>query len=93
VDGLQEPAAEVVFRDHEVPVQATDAVDVLIEAAVIEIADDHAHGMTHERVVEAGKLPCAEVRGDDEDALAAGLRSEVVIETLGAHPVAAILAV
>ena len=71
--------------------QAADAVDIFVEAAVVEVANDHAHGMAHERVVEAGQLPCAQVAGDDEDALAARLRREVVFQTLGAHPVARVL--
>ena len=91
VDGCQQPAAEVVFVNHEVAVEAADAVDLGVEAAVVEPANDHAHGMAHERVVEAGELPCAEVPGDDEDALAAGLRRQVVIEAFGAHPVAGVL--
>ena len=89
--GLQQPAAEVVLMHHVVAVQTSDPVDVLIQAPVVESPDDHAHGMPHQRVVEAGKLPRAKMSGDDENAFAARLRIQVVFQALGAHPVAGVL--
>ena len=73
--------------------QAADAVHISIEPAVVEPADDHPHGMAHQRVVEAGKLPCAQVAGDDQNAFAAGLRGQIVIQALGAQPVAGVFGV
>ena len=57
VHGGEEAAAEVVFVEDVVAVHAADAIDVGVEAAVVESADDHAHGMAHEGVVEAEEVP------------------------------------
>ncbi len=45
-------------------------------------------GIARERVEEAGKLPCAEVAGEDEDALAAFARGEVMVQAFVADEAA-----
>ena len=46
--------------------------------------------MAHQRMVEAGKLPRAQVARDDQHAIAARLRRQVVLEALSAQPVAGV---
>jgi len=82
--------AVIVFMEHAVAVQAADAVHKFIEPAVIQPADDHAHGMAHQGVIKAGELPRAQVAGQDQHPFAPGLRSKVVVQTLGANPAASI---
>ena len=43
--------------------------------------------MAHQRVVEAGKLPRAQVARDAQHAIAARLRRQVVLQSLGSDPV------
>jgi len=74
-----EAAREVVLVQDAIAVLAADAVDEGVDEWIVE-ADDHAHGVAGEGVIEAGKLPCAKVASEDEDAFAAGARSEVVVE-------------
>ena len=59
--------------------------------AVIKAADDHAHGVTHKRVVEAGELPRAQVAGKNENSLAAGLGGEEMLDALCADPATGVL--
>ena len=54
-------------------------------------ANDHAHGVSHHRVVEARQLPCAQMAGDNQHALAARLGCQVMVQALGAYPVARVL--
>ncbi len=84
---VSRPRGEVVLVEDLIAVHAADAVDVGIERAVIETADDHAHGMAHEGVVEAGKLPRAEVAGEHQNTLAARGCGPIVPQALGADPV------
>ena len=51
------------------------------------LPNDHPHRIAHQRVVEARKLPCAQVPGNNQHAFAARLRSKIVLQPLGAHPV------
>ena len=78
--GGEQAAGEVVLVQDAVAVLAADAVYERVDQRVVEAADDHAHGVAGERVVEAGELPCAEMAGEDEDAFAAGAGGEVVLE-------------
>src|SRR5271157_2950488 len=51
--GRQQPARKIVLGQHTVAMQAADGVDELVEAPVVQGTNDHAHGMTHQRVIKA----------------------------------------
>jgi hypothetical protein len=55
----QEPTRKVVFVQNLVTMQAANAVDKVVYEAIVEPANNYAHGITHERMVETGQLPGA----------------------------------
>ena len=59
----QQSAAKIIFVQNVVAVHAADSVHVGIEPPVNQrsLRDDHSHGIAHERVIEARKLPRAQV--------------------------------
>ena len=75
--GCDQAAAEIVFVQHVVAVQAAYAVHKVVQPSVIEAADHHAHGVAHQRVVKAG---------EHQDPFAAGLCCKVMVQTFGANP-------
>ena len=85
--GAEEAAGEVVLVQDAVAVAAADVVDHGVDERVVEAADDHAHGIAGEGVVEAGKFPRAEVAGEDEDTAASVAGPEVVVEAFVADEV------
>jgi len=81
--GMDEAAREIVFVEDAIAVQTAEVVDELVESAIVESSDDHAHGVAHEGVVEAGELPGAEMAGEHEHAAAKSLGGEIVFEAVG----------
>src|ERR1700723_4179 len=61
VHGCQQTAGKIVLGEQVVSMHAADVVDEFVEIAVIQPADHHRHGKAHQRVIEAGKLPCPEM--------------------------------
>ena len=68
---------------------AANAVDEFVELAIVESANHHAHGISHQRVIEAGEFPCAEMPGQNQNSPAQCLGGQIVLEAVGAYRAAA----
>lgn len=89
--GGKQAAPEVIFVEYAVAMQAADGVHISVERAIVEAANHHPHGMAHEGVIEAGKLPSAEMAGDDQHSLAARLGGEKMLQALSPQPCTGVL--
>lgn len=76
----EQAARKVVLVQNTIAMQAADAVHQPVHALIVQATDHHAHGMAHERMVEAGELPGAEVSGHYKHAPALLLRCEIVLQ-------------
>jgi hypothetical protein len=80
--GGEQSANEVVFLDDLVAVHGAVMADEAVEVNVVHGAGDHVHPVAVERMSEGGKLPAAEVRGQEKNALGAGVGALVVFESV-----------
>jgi hypothetical protein len=83
--GGDEATGKIVFVEDAVAVTAADLVDHAVNQGIVEAADDHAHGIAGEGVVEAGELPGSHVAGKDEDSFAAIAGAQVMVEAFVAN--------
>ena len=60
--------------------QAANAVHKCVYEGIVQPAYHHAHWHPHQRVVEAGELPCSQMSGQDQNALAAVARRDVIFQ-------------
>ena len=88
--GVQQAPGKVVARNDPVAVATADGADKSVEAGIVQWTRDQAHGMTLERVIEAGQLPGAEMTGEDKNAFAAGMGLLKVLQPFVANPVGGI---
>ena len=82
----QQAAPKVVLMQNKIPMHAADAVHKRVQPAIVEPANHNAHAVPHQRVVNARKLPRAQVPGNNQHSLAPALRLPVVFQPLVAHP-------
>ena len=73
---LQQAAREIVLMQYTVSVQRANPIHQRIDAPMIEPTDDHGHGISHQRMKEAGQLPGTQMcrKYEDSAALRTGLQ-------------------
>ena len=75
-------ARKVIFMDDAISVQAANLIDEVVYEGIVEAANDHAHWITHERVMKAGELPSAKMAGKNQDTFAAITCGKVMVQAL-----------
>ena len=83
---LQNAARRVLLRDQVVTRQRAIALDQGVDARIIERPHHDVHGRDQIGVGEGAQLPIAQVRGGDQDALAALVRSGEIFQALITDP-------